>query len=106
MADISSDIKGNRLSHTSSPIASDTEFHLRRDEIGLKNPKTKGLYYVCFPVMCVSDNEPGKTKAGEDVNMARFIQVGVAKVIEDSKHPQDVEKGMNRIASKLAKETR
>lgn len=104
--DISSDIKGNRLSHTSSPINSDTEFHLRRDEIGSVKPKTKGLYYVCFPVMCVSDNEPGKTKAGEDINMCRFVQVGVAKVIEDEKHPQDKEAGLNRVASKLAKETR
>lgn len=96
--DLRNDIKGQRLSHISSPINNDAEFHLRKDEIGEVKLKIKSFYYVCFPVMCVSDNEKGKTTSGEDVDMARFIQMGVAKVVPDSSHPQDTNKRLKGIA--------
>lgn len=98
--DLRNDLKGQRLSHISSPVNNDAEFHLRKDEIGDVKLKLKGLYYVCFPVLCVSDNEHGKTTGGEDVDMARFIQMGVAKVVQDSSHPKDANTKLKGIAQR------
>lgn len=88
MKDLRESIKGERTSHLSSPVGNDTEFHLRLKEIGM-TPQQGKRYFVCFPVECVSDAETGKTSSGEDVSMARFVQMGVPHIEDYTEESAD-----------------
>src|SRR6266850_5231667 len=97
--DLRTSIKGERKSHISNEITNDVEFHLRLNEISLI-PKQKERYYVCFPVECVSDAEKGKTTSGEDVDMARFVQMGKPEVVEQNKLASNGTNKLKAIAKK------